>query len=129
MQEIEGKIKKVGGVWYKRSKIKNAFSWKFGEWAASGRLNSDIFKVQRPRIIKDIPSGGYKKTWGMSDAMTYCEAVQMQAALDAGTTTISREAREYGKDYKMFERALVILYTTGAAGFHRYGTEALKVAQ
>jgi hypothetical protein len=108
MQEIEGKIKKLGGVWYKRSKIKNAFSWKLGEWSASGRLNSDVFNVR-------------KRTWGMSDAITYCQAVAMQKALDAGTTTLSREARAYGKDYKVFERAMVILFTKGSDGFHRYG--------
>ena len=120
MQEIEGHIKKLGGVWYKRSKIKNAFSWKFGEWSASGRLNSDIFKV-RNKIIGNIESGIQKRTWGMSDVMTYCEAVAMQEALDAGTTTISREARAYGKDYKVFERAMVLLFTKGSEGFHRYG--------
>jgi hypothetical protein len=120
MQEIEGKIKKLGGVWYKRSKIKNAFSWKFGEWSASGRLNSEVFKV-RKKIIENIESGSHKKTWGMTDAMTYLEAVEMQAAIDAGTTTIYREARAYSKDFKVFKRAMFILFTIGSDGFHRYG--------
>ena len=127
MKEIEGKIRKIGSTWYKRSRIKNAFAWRCGEWVASGRLNSDIFRESNCIMQKN--TGPIRRTVGMSNVMTYCEAIRMQKAIDAGETTLTAQAKLAGSDFHNMERALGLLFSTGASAFHRYGTESEEAAR
>jgi hypothetical protein len=114
--EIHNEVKKLNGTWFKRSKIPHAFWYINGQWSASTRLNTDVFK---PNVgVQRV--GSRKKMWGVTDAMTYCEAVDMRRRIDAGQTTVSREARLDHTDIKVYHRVMDYLETKGAAGFMRF---------
>ena len=117
LSEIENEVRKINGTWFKRSKIPHAFWYINGQWSASTRLNTDVF-AQRPTGVVKVDKR--KKMWGVTDAMTYCEAVDMRERIDLGQTTVSREARLDHTDLKVYHRAMDYLITKGPAGFRRY---------
>ena len=117
LSEIENEVRKINGTWFKRSKIPHAFWYINGQWSASTRLNTDVF-TQRPAGVAKIDKR--KKMWGVTDAMTYCEAVDKRERIDLGQTTVSREARLDHTDLKVYHRAMDYLITKGPSGIRRY---------
>ena len=115
------------GLRYKKSKGKCAFKWVNGAWISSTTPNSQAFRRQDMRSKSKY--AGYKanRVAGMTDIMTYMDAVEAQHKLCPNRSGITKLAASYGTDVKGLDVCLGLLQNSGVNGFVRFDNSHIEL--
>ena len=124
---MEDNTTSLQGLRYKRSKGKFAFKFVNGDWITSTTTNEQAFRRQDMRSKGRYTGYKANRVAGMSDIMTYMEAVEAQHKLNPDRSGITKLAASYGTDVKGLDVCLGLLQTSGVNGFVRFDNSHIEL--